>query len=67
MPQLMNTFESPAVQAALEPEYPARLKRASGLVDGVDTEVTSTSFTDRIMITISQEGRLAQWVSLRRL
>lgn len=42
--------------------FPAPSKHATGLVNGVDTEVSSVSFSDRILITISQEGRLAQWV-----
>lgn len=44
--------------------FPAPSKHATGLVNGVDTEVSSVSFSDRILITISQEGRLAQWVQV---
>ena len=43
-------------------EYPVSSKQAAGLVDGIRTEVMVLSFTDKIMITMSQEGRLAQWV-----
>ena len=43
--------------------FPAPSKQAVGLVDGVETEVTRTDFSDKIMITFSQGGRLAQWVS----
>ena len=43
-------------------DYPARAKHAMGLVDGIPTEVTAISFTDKFLITVSQEGRLAQWV-----
>ena len=42
--------------------YPVSSKQAAGLVDGISTEVIVLSFTDKLMITISQEGRLAQWV-----
>lgn len=42
--------------------YPATTKQAAGVVDGTPTDVTSTYFSDRIMITITQAGRLAQWV-----
>lgn len=45
-----------------EEPFPARSRSASGLVNGVATEVTLLEFSDKIMITISQEGRLAQWV-----
>ena len=42
--------------------YPATTKQAAGIIDGIDTDVTSTVFSDKIMITITQHGRLAQWV-----
>lgn len=42
--------------------FPATTREASGLVNGIATEVTSTNFTDKILVTISQEGRLSQWV-----
>ena len=45
-------------------QYPANVKQASGAIDGIDTDVTTYSFTDKIMIAIVQGGRLAQWVSL---
>ena len=45
-----------------EEAFPAPSKRATGLVNGVPTEVTYMSFSDKIMMTISQDGRLAQWV-----
>ena len=47
-----------------EPEYPAATKTATGTISGIPTIVTHTSFSDKIMITISQEGRLSQWVRL---
>lgn len=33
------------------------------MVNGVKTDVMVMSFSDKIVITISQEGRLAHWVS----
>ncbi len=42
--------------------YPAITKQAAGVVDGTLTDITSTFFSDKIMITITQAGRLAQWV-----
>ncbi|KAJ3542554.1 hypothetical protein NM208_g4039 [Fusarium decemcellulare] len=47
-----------------EDPFPSRSREASGLVNGVATEVTSTSFADKILITISQEGRLSQWIQV---
>jgi proteasome assembly chaperone 3 len=45
-----------------EDSFPSRSRELSGLVNGVATKITSTSFTDKILLTISQEGRLSQWV-----
>lgn len=42
--------------------FPAPAKQASGLVNGVQTDVSSAYFADKILITISQAGRLSQWV-----
>lgn len=42
--------------------YPAMTKQSAGTIDGVFTDVTSTTFSDKIMVTVSQNGRLAQWV-----
>ena len=42
--------------------YPASTKQAAGIVKGVHTEVLTIAFADKIMVTISQGGRLAQWV-----
>lgn len=42
--------------------YPAITRHAAAVVDGIPTEVTSMLFADKIMVTIAQEGRLAQWV-----
>ncbi|KAF7558057.1 hypothetical protein G7046_g5914 [Stylonectria norvegica] len=47
-----------------EDDFPAQSREASGLVNGVATEVTSTSFSDKILVTISQEGRLSQWIQV---
>ena len=49
---------------SLQLPYPARTRQASGVVDGILTSVMSVSFSDKILVTITQEGRLAQWVSL---
>jgi proteasome assembly chaperone 3 len=50
------------VNAALP--YPAPTRQVAGEVNGVKTDVTSMSFADKIMITITQHGRLAQWVRI---
>lgn len=50
------------IRSGLDSPYPARTRQAAREVNGVKTDVTSISFSDRIMITITQQGRLAQWV-----
>lgn len=52
----------PAVLDAIPTNYPAITKQAAGLIEGVPTEITSIQFADKIMVTITQGGRLAQWV-----
>jgi proteasome assembly chaperone 3 len=47
-----------------EDAFPAKLSQATGAVNGVSTEVSRTDFSDKVLLTISQEGRLAQWVRL---
>ncbi len=42
--------------------YPASTKQAAGMINGVQTEVMSISFANKIIVTIVQGGRLAQWV-----
>jgi len=42
--------------------FPAATKLVTGLVNGTETQVSSVYFTDKILITITQGGRLSQWV-----
>ena len=44
--------------------YPAQTRQVAGEVAGIKTDVTLISFADKIMITITQDGRLAQWVRI---
>ena len=46
-------------------DYPVKTKQAAGYVGDKITDVIVLSFTDRIMVTITQSGRLAQWVGAR--
>ncbi|KAF5606786.1 uncharacterized protein FSUBG_5767 [Fusarium subglutinans] len=47
-----------------EDSFPSRSREVSGLVNGIATEVAYTGFADKILITISQEGRLSQWIQV---
>jgi proteasome assembly chaperone 3 len=42
--------------------FPAPSKQTAGEINGIKTDVTCLSFSDKIMITVTQQGRLAQWV-----
>jgi proteasome assembly chaperone 3 len=42
--------------------YPVTTKRASGFVNAVPTDAMVLGFADKIIITLTQQGRLAQWV-----
>ncbi|KAA6409495.1 MAG: hypothetical protein FRX48_07049 [Lasallia pustulata] len=56
-------FDQPQEQSAsTQVPYPAMTKQAAGLVNGVPTDIMFMSFADKIMVTITQEGRLAQWI-----
>lgn len=47
--------------------YPARTKTASAVIHAIDTCVTSVDFADKILVTITQHGRLAHWVGISRV
>lgn len=42
--------------------YPAKTKIATATIDEVDTVLTSISLADKILLTISQHGRLSHWI-----
>ena len=44
-------------------QFPARTKQAAQKIKDIRTDVTSIQFADKIMLTISQDGRLGHWVS----
>ncbi|KAF3490622.1 uncharacterized protein GIQ15_00139 [Arthroderma uncinatum] len=42
--------------------YPGSTKQAAGVVGGQPTDVMAISFQDKILVTVTQNGRLAQWL-----
>ncbi|OAL55511.1 hypothetical protein IQ07DRAFT_639186 [Pyrenochaeta sp. DS3sAY3a] len=42
--------------------YPARTRTASSTIKGLETIATAVNFADKILVTITQNGRLAHWV-----
>lgn len=45
-----------------ETPYPAATKTDATSIKGVETTATAMYFADKVMITITQNGRLAHWV-----
>ncbi|OAF63208.2 hypothetical protein VC83_00374 [Pseudogymnoascus destructans] len=65
--------ESTSLEAAIqdisldgiqETSFPTHSKTAAGLVGGAETDISSLAFSDKILITISQGGRLSQWIQV---
>ncbi|CRG86237.1 proteasome assembly chaperone 3 [Talaromyces islandicus] len=50
------------LQEVLNLPFPANTRQAAGTINGVLTDVQVISFSDRILVTISQHGRLAHWL-----
>ncbi|KAI1458420.1 hypothetical protein F4805DRAFT_456760 [Annulohypoxylon moriforme] len=48
----------------VEEPFPAKSKAASGPIDGIPTEASVLHFSDKILLTLSQEGRLSQWIQV---
>ena len=44
--------------------FPARTKEATALVKGIQTVAMVINFSDKIIISVAQDGRLAHWVCL---
>ncbi|KAL3422404.1 hypothetical protein PVAG01_06560 [Phlyctema vagabunda] len=44
--------------------FPVATKSTTGLVHGVQTTASSMYFSDKILLTISQGGRLSQWIQV---
>ncbi|KAJ4302152.1 hypothetical protein N0V88_002288 [Collariella sp. IMI 366227] len=44
--------------------FPVSSRKITGTINGASTEVESFSFSDKIMLTVSQGGRLAQWIQV---
>ncbi|EDU46838.1 hypothetical protein PtrSN002B_010473 [Pyrenophora tritici-repentis] len=42
--------------------YPARTKTATVAIKNTETTATTVNFADKILITVTQNGRLAHWV-----
>ncbi|TGO69594.1 hypothetical protein BOTNAR_0009g00410 [Botryotinia narcissicola] len=64
MTALTTPKNFPPISEILPSPFPARSKTASAKVNGMDTNVTCMYFADKILITITQGGRLGQWIQI---
>ena len=58
----MESIADRSPAATIPTPFPARTMTASALVGDIQTAVTRISFSDKILVTISQAGRLNHWV-----
>ncbi|KFH46663.1 hypothetical protein ACRE_025490 [Hapsidospora chrysogenum ATCC 11550] len=47
-----------------EDDFPAPSRETTGTVGDVPTQITRLDFSDKILLTISQRGRLSQWIQV---
>ncbi|OJJ81903.1 uncharacterized protein ASPGLDRAFT_131760 [Aspergillus glaucus CBS 516.65] len=59
---MSDPFDLSQLQQPLNLPFPATTKQAAGNINGVQTEVVYIEFADKILVTISQKGRLAHWL-----
>ena len=62
MPQPIPSHSSE--QSLMREDYPVTTKHAVRMINDLLTEVHTTYFLDKIMVLITQEDRLAQWVQV---
>ncbi|KAL6849426.1 hypothetical protein ACO1O0_008966 [Amphichorda felina] len=53
-----------AVPDLREEDFPAPSREFSGNVGNIPTQITRLDFSDKILLTISQRGRLSQWIQV---
>ncbi|PYI00131.1 hypothetical protein BO71DRAFT_1428 [Aspergillus ellipticus CBS 707.79] len=59
---MTDPFSLDQFQEPLNLPFPAVTKQSAGLVNGIQTNVMLIKFSDRILVTISQKGRLGHWL-----
>ncbi|KAF7897802.1 uncharacterized protein EAF01_008768 [Botrytis porri] len=64
MTALTSPLNFPSISEILPSPFPARSQTASAKVNGIDTNVSCMYFADKILITITQGGRLGQWIQI---
>ncbi|GAQ03597.1 hypothetical protein ALT_0918 [Aspergillus lentulus] len=59
---MSNLLDLDNLQVPLDLPFPAGTKQVAGVVNGIQTDVTCVQFSDKILVTISQNGRLGHWL-----
>jgi proteasome assembly chaperone 3 len=58
---------SPEDYTVTPASYPAHTKTSSASIKGLQTTATAVNFADKILVTVTQDGRLAHWVHEPRI
>ncbi|EEA26922.1 hypothetical protein TMatcc_004796 [Talaromyces marneffei ATCC 18224] len=61
---MAETLDLNSLSEVLNLPFPAQTKQVAGKINGVLTDVLSIGFSDKILVTVSQEGRLAHWLNV---
>lgn len=62
MTTMAQPFDLNQFHESLDIPFPAATKQVAGTVKGIQTDVMSVGFSDKILVTISQKGRLNHWL-----
>jgi proteasome assembly chaperone 3 len=54
----------PSSSASTPAVFPSPSRTAAGTIGGYQTTATLTSFTDKHLLTLTQDGRLSHWVQV---
>ena len=61
LPTMATTTTTPPYSVQPSP-FPAKSKTSTGIANNTPTTVSTLTFTDKLLLTISQAGRLTHWV-----
>jgi proteasome assembly chaperone 3 len=61
---MAESFDLNSFNEVLNLPFPAATKQTAGMVNGILTDVMVINFSDKILVAISQRGRLAHWVRI---
>ncbi|KAJ9301339.1 hypothetical protein DTO271G3_1474 [Paecilomyces variotii] len=59
---MADPFDLSNLHEVINAPFPATTKQTAGVINGVKTDVMSIGFADKILVTVSQKGKLAHWL-----